>query len=122
MIDIIPVSETRIVNPTLGEAGGFAASLLRKAIAKANPEWTRKQVREAARLRIQEEQPLAVANLNEASRRGYLIEKQVVSKSGRIYTTHVPPTRSKDRKVSLSTMSTADIETELLRRRTLAVA
>lgn len=122
MNSIVPVSETRIVNTTLDSEGGFSASLLRKALVAANPDWTKKQIREAVNAQLKGEQAIALANTNEAVRRGYTFLKQTISKSGRMHITLTPPSRAKDRKVSLSTMSTADIEAELLRRRTLAVA
>lgn len=122
MNSIVPVSETRISTTTLDNEGGFSASLLRKALVAANPDWTKKQIREAVNAKLKGEQQLALANTNEAVRRGYTFMKQTISKSGRMHITLNPPSRAKDRKVSLSTMSTADIEAELMRRRTLAVA
>lgn len=119
---IIPVSETRIINPTLDSVGGFSASMLRKALVSANPGMSKKEIREAVNARLKGEQAVALANTNEAVRRGYTFLKQTISKSGRMHITLTPPSRAKDRKVSLSTMSTADIQAELMRRLTLAVA
>jgi hypothetical protein len=122
MNSIIPVTETRITNPTLDNEGGFSASMLRKTLVAANPDWTKKQIREAVNAQLKGEQQIALANTNEAVRRGYTFLKQTISKSGRMHITLTPPSRAKDRKANLSTMSTADIEAELLRRRALAVA
>ena len=122
MNTLVPVSETRISTTTLDKQGGFSASLLRKVLVAANPGWTKKQIREAVNAKLKGEQQLALANTNEAVRQGYTFLKQTISKSGRMHITLTPPSRAKDRKVSLSTMSTADIEAELIRRRTLAVA
>lgn len=119
---IIPVTETRITNTTLDNEGGFSASMLRKALVTANPDWTKKQIREAVNAQLKGEQQLALANTNEAVRRGYTFLKQTVSKSGRMHITLAPPSKARTRKVALSTMSTEEIEAELIRRRTLAVA
>jgi hypothetical protein len=122
MNSIIPVTETRITNPTLDNEGGFSASMLRKSLVAANPDWTKKQIREAVNAQLKGEQQIALANTNEAVRRGYTFLKQTISKSGRMHITLTPPSKASNRKVALSTLSIEEIETELIRRRTLAVA
>jgi hypothetical protein len=122
MNSIIPVTETRIVNTTIDNAGGFSASLLRKAMVAANPGMSKKEIREAVNARLKGEQAVALANTNEAVRRGYTFLKQTISKSGRMHITLTPPSKASTRKVALSTLSIEEIEAELIRRRTLAVA
>jgi hypothetical protein len=117
----IPNSNLELITPTIEQAGGFSASMIRKALTTANPGWTKKQIREGVNARLLDQQQLAHANNHEATRRGYRIVKQVTSVSGRITTVMVPP-KADNRKISLSTLSLAEIEAELLRRRTLAVA
>jgi hypothetical protein len=119
---IIPVIETRITNPTLDNEGGFSASMLRKSLVAANPDWTKKQIREAVNAQLKGEQQIALANTNEAVRRGYTFLKQTISKSGRMHITLTPPSKASNRKVALSTLSIEEIEAELVRRRSLAVA
>ena len=96
--------------------------MLRKALVASNPDWTKKQIREAVNAQLKGEQQIALANTNEAVRRGYTFLKQTISKSGRMHITLTPPSKASNRKVALSTLSIEEIETELLRRRTLAVA
>jgi len=122
MNSIVPVTETRITNPTLDNEGGFSASMLRKSLVAANPDWTKKQIREAVNAQLKGEQQIALANTNEAVRRGYTFLKQTISKSGRMHITLTPPSKASTRKVTLSTLSIEEIEAELIRRRTLAVA
>jgi hypothetical protein len=122
MNTIVPVTETRIVNTTIDNAGGFSASLLRKALVAANPGMTKKEIREAVNSRLKGEQAVALANTNEAVRRGYTFLKQTISKSGRMHITLTPPSKASNRKVALSTLSIEEIEAELIRRRSVAVA
>jgi hypothetical protein len=122
MNSIIPVTENRITNPTLDNEGGFSASLLRKTLVAANPDWTKKQIREAVNTQLKGEQQIALANTNEAVRRGYTFLKQTISKSGRMHITLTPPSKASNRKVALSTLSIEEIEAELMRRRSVAVA
>jgi hypothetical protein len=122
MNSIIPVTETRITNPTLDNEGGFSASMLRKSLVAANPDWTKKQLREAVNAQLKGEQQIALANTNEAVRRGYTFLKQTISKSGRMHITLTPPSKASNRKVALSTLSIEEIEAELMRRRSVAVA
>jgi hypothetical protein len=122
MNSIVPVTETRIVNPTLDNVGGFSASLLRKALVAANPSMSKKEIREAVNARLKGEQAVALANTNEAVRRGYTFLKQTISKSGRMHITLTPPSKARNRKVALSTLSIEEIEAELIRRRSVAVA
>ena len=122
MNSIIPVTENRITNVTIDNVGGFSASLLRKSLVAANPGMSKKEIREAVNARLKGEQAVALANTNEAVRRGYTFLKQTISKSGRMHITLTPPSKASNRKVALSTLSIEEIEAELMRRRSVAVA
>lgn len=114
---IITTSANRsVATADLANVNGFSAAMIRKDLKAQNPGWSAKQLRSAVNERLSGEQALALANMNEAVRQGWIIRKETMSKSGRHMhvTLQAPPKAA--RKPSLSTLSVEDIIAELMRR------
>lgn len=124
MNEIITRNEAAIVSPlSQGEKiDGFSIALLKREIAKANPNMSKGELRKAANSKIRAMQGVAIANQNEALRQGYTIVKQVMTSSGRIHQTLAAPTKAERKNVDVTKMSTEALLAEITRRQAQQVA
>jgi hypothetical protein len=124
MNEIITRNETAIVSPlSQGEKiDGFSIALLKREIAKINPNMSKGELRKAANAKIRAMQGVAIANQNEALRQGYTIVKQVMTSSGRIHQTLAAPTKAERKNVDVSKMTTEALLAEITRRQAQQVA
>lgn len=121
---IITRNETGIISPlSQGEKiDGFSIALLKREIAKANPNMSKGELRKAANAKIRAMQGVAIANQNEALRQGYTIVKQVMTASGRIHQTLAAPTKAERKNMDVTKMSTEALIAEINRRQAQQVA